>query len=47
MVVVYPETSVSAVTRMVRAAIADEHLRDGRVVEAYRYVASAGDNKIV
>jgi (2Fe-2S) ferredoxin len=47
MVVVYPENVWYAGVDVEGARrIADEHLRDGQVVEAYRYVAPPGDNKI-
>jgi (2Fe-2S) ferredoxin len=47
MVVVYPEDVWYAGVDLAGARrIAEEHLRDGRVVETYRYVAPPGDNKI-
>jgi (2Fe-2S) ferredoxin len=48
MVVVYPEDVwYAAVDRLGAQRIVDEHLRRGEVVEAYRYVAPPGDNKLV
>jgi (2Fe-2S) ferredoxin len=47
MVVVYPENVwYAGVDRDGARRIAEEHLRDGRVVEEYLYVAPPGDNKI-
>ena len=46
MVVVYPENVWYARVDLRGARrIADEHLRGGRVVPEYRYVAPPGDNK--
>jgi (2Fe-2S) ferredoxin len=46
MVVVYPEDVWYAGVDLAGARrIADEHLRDGRVVREYLYVAPPGDNK--
>ena len=46
MVVVYPENVWYARVDLRGARrIADEHLRGGRVVREYRYVAPPGDNK--
>jgi (2Fe-2S) ferredoxin len=46
MVVVYPEDVWYARVDLRGARrIADEHLRGGRVVREYRYVAPPGDNK--
>lgn len=48
MVVVYPEDTWYAEVDVPGARrIAEEHLRGGRVVEAYRYIAPPGDNKLV
>jgi (2Fe-2S) ferredoxin len=48
MVVVYPQDVwYSAVDRAGARRIVDEHLVGGCVVEAYRYVAAPGDNKLV
>ena len=48
MVVVYPEDVwYAAVDRDGARRIVDEHLMHGAVVEAYRYVAPPGDNKLV
>jgi (2Fe-2S) ferredoxin len=47
MVVVYPENVwYAGVDREGARRIAEEHLRDGRPVEEYLYVAPPGDNKI-
>lgn len=47
MVVVYPDDVwYGGVTAADGARIAVEHLQDGRPVEALRYVAPPGDNKI-
>ena len=47
MVVVYPEDVwYAGVTVEGARRIAEEHLRDGHVVEELRYVAPPGDNKI-
>lgn len=47
MVVVYPENVwYAGVDTDGARRIADEHLRDGRVVAEYVYVAPPGDNKI-
>ncbi len=46
MVVVYPEDVWYAGVDLAGARrIADEHLRDGRVVREYVYIAPPGDNK--
>jgi (2Fe-2S) ferredoxin len=48
MVVVYPENVWYAGVDLDGARrIAEEHLRDGRVVKEYLYVAPPGDNKSV
>jgi (2Fe-2S) ferredoxin len=48
MVVVYPENVwYAGVDREGARRIAEEHLRDGRVVKEYLYHAPPGDNKLV